>query len=283
MLVLASYFVLWNACAAAPHASRASAAQLPNPGFTGELSGSREDVMQALNEVLEDQIIHGTLVFDKEPVLSGATTGASTPLFEPWDGPGKVFYKIRKDVVAPRHFRESEDLGTIAVRYVLTTVSPERFRLQIEAVFVETARRRVHASDGTVESSEFKAIQENLQAIQLAAQEAAEAKRRRDSAELVRQTTIRQREDEATRLAAAESSVRELEQKIHALRQELERRVKAPGAELKAAPFRAAANLKTLGAYTEVVIVIITPHWYGVETPDGQRGWLPIDQLEALP
>jgi len=244
---------------------------------------NQKHVQQALNEVLEDQTIHGTLVFDKEPVLSGATTVASTPLFEPWDGPGKIFYKIRKDVVAPRHFRESEDLGTIAVRYVLTTVSPERSRLHIEAVFVETARRRVHASDGTVESSEYKAIQDRLQALQLAAQEAAESKRRRESAELVRQTSIRQREDESTRLAAAESSVKDLEQQIHALRQDVERRVKAPGADLKAAPYRSAANLKTLSAFTEVVIVIVTPHWYGVETPDGQHGWLPIDQLENLP
>jgi hypothetical protein len=38
-----------------------------------------------------------------------------------------------------------------------------------------------------------------------------------------------------------------------------------------------------LAAYTEVAIVIVTQHWYGVETPDGQRGWLPADQLETLP
>jgi len=41
--------------------------------------------------------------------------------------------------------------------------------------------------------------------------------------------------------------------------------------------------VKTLAAYTEVVIVIVTPTWYGVETPDGQRGWMPVDQLESLP
>jgi len=47
----------------------------------------------------------------------------------------------------------------------------------------ETARRRLHPSDGKVESSEFKVIQEHLQAIQFAAQEAADAKRRLESAE----------------------------------------------------------------------------------------------------
>ncbi len=277
------HFLFICLAAVSSRANRPPHDQDPSPGFAAELSGSSTEVVQALNEVLEDQIIHGTHVFDKEPTLTGATVAASTSLFEPWAGPGRVFYKIRKDVVAPRHFRESEDMGTIAVRYVVTSAGEVHTRIRIDAVFVETAHRRLHASDGTVESSEFKAIQEHLQAIQFAAQEAADAKRRRDSADLVRQTAIRQRQDETTRLAAAQSSVQDLEQRISAMRHEVERRVKAPGADLKSAPFRAAAKVKTMAAYTEVVIVIVTPRWYGVETPDGQRGWMPVDQLEALP
>ena len=277
------HFLFICLAAASSRANRQPHDQIPSPGFSAELSGSSTEVVQALNEVLEDQIIHGTHVFDKEPTLTGATVAASTSLFEPWAGPGRVFYKIRKDVVAPRHFRESEDMGTIAVRYVVTTAGEVHTRIRIDAIFVETAHRRLHPSDGTVESSEFKAIQEHLQALQFAAQEAADAKRRRDSADLVRQTAIRQREDETTRLAAAQSSVQDLEQRISAMRHEVERRVKAPGADLKSAPFRAAAKVKTIAAYTDVVIVIVTPHWYGVETPDGQRGWMPVDQLEALP
>jgi uncharacterized small protein (DUF1192 family) len=254
-----------------------------NPGFVVEISATLDDVLEVLEDVVHDQTIHGTNMFDKEPTLVGATAVKSTSLFEPWRDGGKVFYKIRQNTVAPRHFLESADQGTIAVRYVVTGVSAERVRLRIEAIFFETAHRVVHPSDGTVESSEYKVIQERLDSMQLAAQEAADAKRRRDSAELVRQTVIRQREDETTRLAAAQASVQDLEQRISAVRHELERRVKAPGADLKAAPFRAAANVKTLAAYTEVVIVILTPRWYGVETPDGQRGWMPADQLETLP
>ena len=257
--------------------------QFASPGFVKEFEATQADALQALNEVLEDQTIHGTLIFDKQPILTGATVVESTPLFEPWQGPGKVFYKIRNEAIAPRHFLDSADQGTIAVRYVLSSASPGRFRLRIDAIYVESTRRKLHPSDLTVESSEYKVFQDHLQAIQFAAQEAADAKRRLESAELVRQTVIRQREDETTRLAAAQSSVQDLEQRISALRHEVERRVKAPGADLKAAPFRAAANVKTLAAYTEVVIVIVTPHWYGVETPDGQRGWMPADQLETLP
>ena len=257
--------------------------QLRSPGFAAEFAAPLDDVLQALNEVLEDQIVHGTQIFDKEPTLTGAVVMASTPLFEPWQEPGQVFYKVRKGAIAPRHFLDSGDQGTIAVRYVVTSASPERTRIRIDAVYVENTRHRVHPSDGTVESSEYKVIEEHLHAIQLAEQEAADAKRRLESAELVKQTFLRQQEDETTRLAKAQSSVQDLEQKVNAMRQEVERRVAVPGAELKAAPFRSATSLKTLAPYTEVAIVIVTAHWFGVETPDGQRGWIPAAQLESLP
>jgi hypothetical protein len=257
--------------------------QFVSPGFVKEFEASPEDAMQALHDVLEDQTIHGTYIFDKQTTLTGAVVAESTPLFEPWKGPGKVFYKIRKDAIAPRHFLESADQGTIAVRFVLTILNFGRVRLRIDAVYVETARKTLHPSDLTVEASEYKVFQDDLQALQFAEQEAADAKRRRDSAELVKQTQIHQREDETTRLAEAQSSTKDLQQKVSELRHEVERRVKSPGADLKSAPFRAAANVKTLAAYTEVVIVIVTPHWFGVETPDGQRGWLPTEELENLP
>jgi hypothetical protein len=269
--------------AATPRLHAAKEHDAPSPGFAGDFAATLDDVLQALQEVLQDQTIHGTYMFEKEKTLTGATVAQSTPLFEPWNGAGKVFYKIRSDVIAPRHFRDSADQGTIAVRYVVTSMSPERTRLRIDAVFVEKSHRTVHQSDGTVESSEYKVIQDHLQAIQFAEQEAADAQRHRESIDLAKQTLIRQREDETTRLAAAQSSVQDLEQRVNSLRHEVERRVKPPGASLKAAPFRSAANVATLAAYTEVVIVIVTQHWYGVETPEGQRGWLALDGLEPLP
>jgi hypothetical protein len=253
------------------------------PSFASELMASEPEVLQALQEVLDDHIIHGTRVFEREPTLNGAEQVPSTPLFGRWQSAGKVFYKVRKDVVAPRHFKESSDAGTIAVRYVVVSVNPQRTRVQIDAIFVESAHRAVHTSDLTVEASEFKAIQEHLQANQFAEQEARDLKRRRDSADLVKQTVIRRREDERSLLASTQSSVKDIEERLKDLRHEVERRVKAPGTDLKAAPFQSSAKVVSLPAYTEVVIVIATPHWYGVETPDGQRGWIAIEQLEPLP
>jgi hypothetical protein len=74
-----------------------------------------------------------------------------------------------------------------------------------------------------------------------------------------------------------------LEQHVANLRRQVERIVKVPGARLKSAPFRSASTVKPLPSGTEVLIVISTPYWFGVETHDGQHGWLPRDQLELLP
>jgi len=256
---------------------------LTTPGLVREFFGSLEEVRQAVQFVVHDQVIHGTLVFDKEPILNGAEAVDFTPLFDPWQGAGDVYFKIRKNAIAPRHFLESGDQGTIAVRFVLIPVDANRTRVKVDAIYQETAHRVFHPSDGTVEKSEMKEIKDQLETLQEAAAQAADARRRQTSAELVRESLIRQHEDETTRISNAQSSQKDLEKQVNALHHELERRVKAPGADLKAAPFQSAATLKTLSAFTDVVILIVTPHWLGVETPDGQRGWLPQELLEQLP
>jgi hypothetical protein len=256
---------------------------LTTPGLVRELFGSLEEVRQAVQFVVHDQVIHGTLIFDKEPILNGAEAVDSSPLFDPWQGPGDVYFKIRKNAIAPRHFLESGDQGTIAVRFVLIPVDANRTRVKIDAIYQETAHRVFHPSDGTVEKSEMKEIKDQLETLQEAAAQAADARRRQTSAELVRQSVIRQREDETARIGNAQTALKDLEQQVNALHHELERRVKSPGADLKAAPFQSAATLKTLSAFTDVVILIVTPHWLGVETPDGQRGWLAKELLEQLP
>jgi hypothetical protein len=74
-----------------------------------------------------------------------------------------------------------------------------------------------------------------------------------------------------------------LEKRVHDLKQQVERIVKAPGAPLKAAPFHSSRTLQALPSGAEVLIVISTPYWYGVETHEGQHGWMLRDQLEMLP
>jgi len=270
-------------CLPASQRAAPPASNLTTAGIIREFSSPLAEVRQAVLAVQRDHIIHGTLVFDKEPILNGAEAVEATALFDPWQSEGEVYYKIRKDAIAPRHFLESADQGTIAVRYVIISVTDVRTRVKIDAIYTENSHKTTHPSDGTVEKSEMKEVKDALESMQQAAQEAADARRREVSAELVRQSYARQREDETTRLDKAQTSEKELEQQLTNLRHDIERRVKAPGADLKAAPFRSAAVLKTLAAYTEVVILIVTPHWLGIETPEGQRGWLPVENLEPLP
>jgi hypothetical protein len=265
-----------------PLAARAQKA-LTTPGLVHEFSGSLEEVRQAVRNVQHDHIVHGTKVFEREPILTGAQDATASPLFPPWEGSGEVLFKIRPEAIAPRHFFEPADIGTIGVRYVIIPVAVDRTRVKIDAVYVETAHNRAHASDGSVEKEEMKEIKDTLESMQQAAADAADTRRREQSAELVRQSFVRQREDESTRLATLQSSEKDLEQEVTSLRHEVERRVKAPGTDLKAAPFHSAATLKPLSAFTEVVVLIVTPHWLGVETAEGQRGWLPVEQLEPLP
>src|SRR5215472_4069596 len=256
---------------------------LSTAGVVREFNAPAEEVRQAVIAVVHDQIVHGTMIFDKEPILTGAEAVDSTPLFDPWTGPGEVYFKIRQKAIAPRHFKDSGDQGTIAVRYVIIPVDAYRTRVKVDAIYMETAHHVPHESDGTVEKMELKEIKEHLDVLEEQAAEAADARRRQQSAELVKQSFLRQREDETTRLASAQSAEKDLEQQVAALHRDLERRVKAPGADLKAAPFRSAANLQPLAANASVLVLIITPHWIGIETPEGQRGWLPVELLEPLP
>jgi hypothetical protein len=256
---------------------------LTTPGLVREFNAPIEEVRQAVLAVVRDQIIHGTLVFDKEPILTGAEAVNATPLFDPWTGPGEAYYKVHKNAIAPRHFKDSGDQGTIAVRFVIIPVDAYRTRVKVDAIYVEEAHRVAHESDGTVEKTELKEVKEHIDALEEQAAEAAEARRRQQSAELVKQSFLRQREDETTRLESSQANEKDLEQKVNDLHRELERRVKAPGADLKAAPFRSAAPLQTLPTHASVLVLIVTPHWLGIETPEGQRGWLPVESLELLP
>ncbi len=252
-------------------------------GLVREFSTSPEYIKQAVQTVLHDQIIHGTLVYDKQPILTGAQVVDSTPLFEPWTGPGEVYYKILQNAIAPRHFLQSADQGTIAVRYVVIPANGGRTRVRIDAVYVENSHKVIHISDGNVEKMEMKEIKDRADEAEETAMALAEEKRRKNSAEIVHQTYVRQKDDENSRLSSAESAEKQLEQQVNDLRRSLERRVVKTGAELKAAPFQAAASLKTLPGGNELVVLIVTPHWLGVETPEGQRGWIQSEKLEQLP
>ena len=260
------------------------------------------EVTQAVEEVTQNGIIRGTREYNKDEYITGATPATSSRLFPPWTDGGKVFYKARIHALDPRNFKNGGDVGTLAVRYVVQGQGEKSTVLRIDAVFVEDFRRTVHASNGSVESSEYKDIHDHLEAMELVKQQTVEAvKERQDQLARKQQLSasmeapiVGGRESSTTRGAedhvegslqpnAGASAAQSLQQHVKDLRRQVERLVKAPGAPLKSAPFHTASTLQSLASGTEVVIVISTPYWYGVETHDGQHGWIPRDQLEQLP
>jgi hypothetical protein len=250
-------------------------------GFSVEVTASEVELVEAVQEVVGDGIIQGSKEYDKDPYVTGASEVESSPLFPKWSEPGQLFYKVRTDAIAPRNFDASAASGTLAVRYVVQPKDATRSILRIDAVYVESEHRFIHPSNGTVETSEYKDIQDHVEAIQLKKRQAIEGEKNRQE-EVARRALEQSQEVDAASLAVATSSAQGIEQRVQDLRRQLERAVRASGAQLKAAPYGTAASLKSLAPGTEVVILVVSPYWLGVETQDGLHGWIHRNQLGPL-
>ncbi len=248
-----------------------------------EIPAPAADVIEAVKAVCDDNIIHGTYVYEKERTLRGAKAANQSSAFHPWAEGGDIFYKVAENVLAPAHFVDSNGLGKITVRYVVQSTGPQTTSLRIESVFVEDSRRHSDKSQGSVEAAEYQEIRQRLETLQ--------SKRRQEQDELARQ-----KQDDSTRRAESEkraerarkdmeeeSSLEELQKRVEDLRHRAEVHPKSDGVPLKAAPYRSAATLQSLPAKAEMVVLIVTPYWYGVQTQDGHNGWVRRSELESLP
>jgi hypothetical protein len=255
---------------------------------------SADQVGQVVGDVAQNGIIRGTKEYNKDEYVSGAVSVSSTRLFPKWPGQGRVFYKEREHALDPRNFKDSGDVGTLIVRYVVQPQGDKHSILQINAIFVEDFRRTVHPSNGSVEGAEYKDIHDRLDQITAMNEETAELQREKkeratgasgnsSSQPVDAAVTPTQEVSLAEAKAAADAIPQTLDERVKQLRHELERVVKAPGAALKSAPFHTAVTLQPLPAGTEVLVEITTTYWLGVETHDGQHGWIMRDELEQLP
>jgi hypothetical protein len=258
----------------------------PQESYGGGLSVSvpvgEKELLQAVEDVAADGIIQGSKEYNKDEYIAGAEVANSTPAFPNWTGAGQVFYKVRKNALDPRNFKDSGDSGTLAVRYVVQSVDDKSTILKIDAIFVDDFHHRPHLSNGSVEAAEYAAIQDHLASMHLQAQRATEDEQRHQR-ELAEKEVERKQKQHQLELSVAQVPGESLEQHVRKLRHDAERVVKAPGGKLRSAPYRSASSLKSLPAGAEVVILISTPYWYGVETQDGEHGWLHHSELETLP
>jgi hypothetical protein len=295
-------------------------------GLIVNLPFPESEVTQVVQDVVQDGLIRGTKEYNKDEYVSGADPATSSRAFKDWTEGGKVFYKVRLKALDPRNFKDSNDVGTLTVRYIVQPQGDKNTVLRINALYVEEFRHTVHQSNGSVESAEYKDIHDRLDAIETMKAQTVEAEKEKQE-----QLTKRSHAPSATAPLVDESSSsvshpapvqaatvapepapssavanpappqpdlprndasistppsavpQTLEQRVQDLRRQVERLVKAPGAPLKSAPFHTASTLQSLPAGTEILIVVTTPYWLGVETHDGQHGWMLRDQLELLP
>jgi hypothetical protein len=284
-------------------------------GLSANLPYNEKDVEAVLQDVSQDGIIRGSKEYNKDEYVSGATAAESTKAFSDRPRGGKVFYKIRDKALDPRNFKNSSDVGTLAVRYIVQPEGDNNSVLRIDAVFIEDFRHVSHPSNGSVETAEFKDIRDRLEAIQSMKQQTAEAEREKreylgaeakGATSTSRPAAVEEKPDAVTKNerrantasnnaasavapdtppinASSSTPAQTSDERLKYLKQQVERLVKAPGAALRSAPFHTASTLQSLPAGTEALIVVSTPYWLGVETHDGQHGWILRDQLELLP
>ncbi len=251
-------------------------------------------VTQVVRDVVQNGIIRGTKEYNKDEYVSGANAADSTPVFKPWAEGGSVFYKVRNKALDPRNFRNGGDVGTLAVRYVIQPQGDKNTVLRIDAIFVEDFRHVSHLSNGSVENAEYKDIHDRLEeiaAIKAQTEEAEKEKQKQSETQFDASVSNGASTTSVATSSGAEAPAsttpapqpQTLAEHVRDLRRQVERVVKAPGAPLKSAPFHTASTLESLPSGTEILVVVTTPYWFGVETHDGHHGWMLRDDLEMLP
>lgn len=251
-------------------------------GLSVRVPVPERELLQAVQDVVADGIIQGSREYNKDEYISGAEAADSTRVFPKWTDAGQVFYKIKKNALDPRNFKDTNDSGTLAVRYVVTPVDATNTLLKIDAIFTDDFHHRDHLSNGSVEGAEYKDIQDHLAAMQLKKTAAAQEEQRQQQ-QLAAQQLEQKRKQQQLEKIISRNPDETLQQHVDRLRHDVERQVKAPGSQLKSAPFKSASSLQSLPAGTHVAILISTAYWYGVETESGQHGWIHRSQLEPLP
>src|SRR5579863_4133725 len=135
------------------------------------------DVEQVVHDVAQNGIIRGTKEYNKDLYVTGAKEADSTRVFPAWTEGGKAFYKVRLKALDPRNFKDSGDVGTLAVRYIVQHQDDSHTVLRIDARFVEDFRHTSHPSNGSVESAEYKDIHDHLEQLELMKTESALAEK----------------------------------------------------------------------------------------------------------
>jgi len=142
-------------CRCSPQPPNTKAKAVPAVSSNLEVTATVCRCDDAVEEVASDPTLYGTYVYERDKTLTGARQVTPLPLLgktRPKERPSTKSWTIPCPSLL---FRDAEDSGTVTVRYLVRAVNPATVSIRIDAVFIESARRAVHASDGAVESAEF--------------------------------------------------------------------------------------------------------------------------------
>jgi hypothetical protein len=249
-------------------------------GFTIDLDEPYDRVLQVVKNLLEDGLIRGTSEYKGTAELYGAVPGTGSAAFHSAPAPGTVFYKVRKDTLAPDHFYQSNDVGTVTVRYVIQALGPKSTRLTIDAIFQEDSHHHYHPSDGTVENAEFLAISDDIKDA-----DDKEAKQKQEAEYAVEEKRmvelLAQLDQARADLKVAKTKEDELAKKVRAVSSGKPGQVKTATADLKAEPYNESKTLALLAQGASVTVLLEIRSWYRVQTNNGQQGWVYRLMLEV--
>jgi len=251
-------------------------------GFSIDLTQPYEKVLDVVQQITNDGIIRGTFQYKGTEQLDGAESANSSSSFCSCTGQGKVLYKIRPHTLSPQHFYQSNDEGTVTVRYIVEPLPPSGTRLRIDAVFVEATLRKRHASDGQVENSEFEAVSAKMQDL-----EEADAKGREkllhDQQQRQLEELQAQLDQETTQLMEVTAKEQQLEHQMQQQQSLHTARVKSASADLKAEPYNKSKTMRLLSQGDQLTVLVETPAWLRVQTASGEQGWVYRLMLEVTP
>lgn len=251
-------------------------------GLEVDIDHPVDQVLAIVKEVVDDGYIRGTSQYRDTPQLDGANAAKSSNLFKEWTEGGTVLYKIRPNTLSPEHFDDSNDVGTVAVRYVVQSLSKSSTRLRIDAVFQTDARRSIHPSDGTPENGEYLVIAEKIKDA-----EEKEAQRKRDAATAVQEEQISRLQasldKELAELKDLNTEQEELEKQLQQLRPGRSGHIRTSTADVKTSPYNQASTVQHLSQGDGVTVLGKTENWYEVITSSGAQGWIYRAMVEVIP
>lgn len=264
------------------------------PSFTIDVDKPFEQVVPVVEDVARGGVIRGTFEYAGDEQLEGAQFSQTAKFFPAWPGDGKVFYKYRERTLAPKHFIDSNDVGTVAVRYVVQNSGPGSTRLTIDAIFVENGGHHGHPSDGYVETCEFAEIGKRLKEYEQqgtpgSSSEFSSSKEGKPgvpgpgTGSSGASDIQRAIADQKAQLATETANLQKLEDQSRQIRTSEFVRVRSERAELKASPYSHARVIEALKQGEQVTVLARSTYWFRVRSEDGQEGWLHHSAVEAQP